>query len=173
MDNKLHTCCFFGHRRIEKTPELTEKLKKIVEDLNVSRGVHTFLFGSKSEFNSLCLRVVTEIKTKYPHITRVYVRAGYPDISDCYKEYLLECYEETYFLEKIRCAGRAAYVERNQEMINQSQFCVVYYDKAYLPPPKKYGKGVFREVQPKSGTGIAYAYAVQQKLQIINVILQE
>ena len=34
MENlKLHTCCFFGHRKIDKTPELIERLTKEIEVL--------------------------------------------------------------------------------------------------------------------------------------------
>lgn len=31
----------------------------------------------------------------------------------------------------IRGANRFAYIKRNQEIIDKSQFCVVYYDKEY------------------------------------------
>ena len=87
---KDKTCCFFGHRTINETEELKERLTEIIEKLIVDEKVDTFLFGSKSRFNSLCLELVTEIKGKYPHIKRVYVRAEYPYISEHYKNYLLE-----------------------------------------------------------------------------------
>lgn len=80
-DNKKeHTCCFFGHRKIEVTDELVSCLKDIVEDLIVEKKVNTFLFGSKSQFDKLCLEVVTEMTKKYPHIRRIYVRAEFPYI---------------------------------------------------------------------------------------------
>ncbi|MGN1316910.1 MAG: hypothetical protein ACI4VW_07610 [Acutalibacteraceae bacterium] len=56
------TCCFFGHRTIDETEELKAKLIYIIEKLIVDENVDTFLFGSKSRFNSLCLELVTEIK---------------------------------------------------------------------------------------------------------------
>ena len=145
-----NTCCFFGHRTINETDELKLKLYELIEKLIVDENVDTFLFGSKSRFNSLCLEVVTEIKEKYPHIKRVYVRAEYPYISDDYKKYLLESYEDTYYPEHIIGAGRAAYIERNYEMINKSKFCVVYYDEQNAPTTRK------------SGTKIALDYAVKQ-----------
>jgi len=64
------------------------------------------------------------------------VRAEYPYIDEDYKNYLLEHYEETYYPEKIVNAGKAAYVERNCEMINSSSVCVVYYDESYTPKRK-------------------------------------
>ena len=134
MGTREHSCCFFGHRKIDETPKLTENLKKTVESLIKEKGVTYFYFRSNSEFDSLCHKVVTDLKEKYPYIQRIYVRSAYPDITDSYKAYLLEDYEETYFPEKMRGAGKAAYVERNQEMVNQSYFCVVYFDENYAPP---------------------------------------
>ena len=147
---KEKTCCFFGHRTINKTEELKLKLIEIIEKLIVDEKVNTFLFGSKSRFNSLCLELVTEIKEKYPYIKRVYVRAEYPDINEQYTNYLLESYEDTYYPEHIRGSGRAAYVERNYEMVNKSQFCIVYYDELNAPTTRK------------SGTKIALDYAIKQ-----------
>lgn len=135
MKDKI--CCFFGHRTINETEKLKSKLIEVIEKLIVDENVDTFLFGSKSQFNSLCKETVTEIKEKYPHIKRIYVRAEYPDINEQYTNYLLESYEETYYPEHIRSSGRVAYVERNYEMINKSKFCIVYYDEPNAQPPTK------------------------------------
>ncbi|MBR2472235.1 MAG: hypothetical protein IKB55_06085 [Clostridia bacterium] len=67
-------------------------------------------------------------------------------------------YEETYFPDHILKAGRASYVKRNYEMIDKSYFCIVYFDESYVPHSNK-----------KSGTKIAYEYAVKKKKEIINV----
>ena len=155
---ELHTCCFFGHRKINETEELKSKLKEIIEKLIVENSVDTFLFGSKSRFNSLCQETVTEIKEKYPHIKRIFVRAEYPDINEQYTNYLLEAFEDTYYPEHIRNSGKAAYIERNYEMINKSKFCIVYYDEQNAPTTRK------------SGTKIALDYAVKKEKIIINII---
>lgn len=136
---KEKTCCFFGHRTINVTEELKSKLIEVIEKLIAEENVDTFLFGSKSRFNSLCKEAVTEMKEKYPHIKRIYVRAEYPDIDEQYTNYLLENYEETYYPEHIRGSGRAAYVERNCEMINKSRYCIVYYDEQGVPTARKSG----------------------------------
>ena len=78
------------------------------------------------------------------------------DINDSYKAYLLEKYEETYYSENLINAGRAVYVKRNYEMIDNSDFCVCYYNGDYQPKKRK------------SGAGIAFAYAVKRKKIIIN-----
>ncbi len=152
---RLNTCCFFGHREINETEELKSKLIEIIEKLIVDENVDTFLFGSKSRFDSLCLELVTEIKEKYPHIKRVYVRAEYPDINEQYTNYLLESYDDTYYPEHIIGSGRAAYVERNYEMVDNSRFCIVYYDESNAPTARK------------SGTKIALAYATKLQREIL------
>ncbi len=153
-----NTCCFFGHRDINETEELKSKLVEIIEKLIVDENVDTFLFGSKSDFNNLCLELVTGIKEKYPHVKRIYVRAEYPDIDERYTNYLLERYDDTYYPERIRNSGRASYVERNYEMINKSKFCIIYYDEQYAPTTRK------------SGTKIALDYAIKKRKNIISVL---
>ena len=153
-----NACCFFGHRKINETEELKSKLIEIIEKLIVEDSVDTFLFGSKSRFNSLCLELVTKIKEKYPHIKRVYVRAEYQYIDESYKAYLLESYEDTYFPKSGLGAGKASYVKRNYEMIDNSRYCIVYYDELGVPTTRK------------SGTKVAFDYAVKKEKQIINII---
>ena len=168
--DKEKTCCFFGHRKIDKTPELKNNLYEIIENLIVNENIDTFLFGSKSEFDDLCHKVATELREKYPHIKRVYVRAAFQHIPDWYEDSLLNHYEDTYFPEHMEKAGKASYVERNQEMINKSDFCVVYYDENYLPPRRKNSRRDLFDYQPKSGTAVAYDYAVKKKKKIINLL---
>lgn len=170
MKNK--TCCFFGHRKINDTAELRIKLYDTIEKLIADENVDTFLFGSKSEFNSLCHEIVTRLKEKYPKIKRVYVRAEYPLISDKYELYILEDYEDTYFPEHMINAGKASYVERNYYMIDESQVCVVYYSPDYAPPCRKSSRQSVTYCQPKSGTKYAYEYARKKQKIIINVLEQ-
>lgn len=152
---ELHVCCVLGHRKINETEKLKATLVDIIENLILNKGVDTFLFGSKSRFNDLCLEVVTKAKEKYPHIKRVYVRAEYPCINKEYENYLLERYEATYYPERLVNSGRAIYIERNYEIINKSRFCIVYYDRLYAP------------VNGKSGTATALNYALKKGKDII------
>ena len=159
---KLYTCCFFGHRKIPDSLNFKSMLFETVEKLIVENQVDTFLFGSKSQFDDICYIVTTELKEKYPHIKRVYVRAEYPNISDEYRQYLLDRYEDTYYPKKIISAGKATYVERNFEMIDNSSYCICYYDSDYSPEKLK-------EKPSKSGTDIAYRYANMKKKTIFNL----
>jgi len=150
-----NTCCFIGHREINVTDELKEKLRVVLECLIVDENIDTFLFGSKSQFDDLCYDIVTEIKKKYPHIKRIFVRAEYPYIDESYVAYLLKSYEDTYFPKSVLGAGKASYVKRNCEMIENSRFCIVYYKEDYTPKGRK------------SGTKIAFDYAEKKKKTII------
>lgn len=152
-----NTACFFGHRTINESEELKEKLRDTIEHLITVEKIDTFLFGSKSMFNTLCLKTVTQMKERYPHIKLIYVRAEYPFINDSYKEYLLKSYDDTYFPESILKAGNAVYIERNREMIKNSRFCIVYFDKNQSLKQKS------------SGTKIALEFAIKKKKSIIHL----
>lgn len=164
-----NVCCFFGHREIEENETLVNSLNKVIERLIVEEKVGTFLFGSKSQFNKLCYIVVSGLKEKYPYIRRIYVRAEFPYIDEDYKDYLLEMYEDTYYPEKIIKAGKAAYIERNYEMIDNSNFCVAYYNEDYVPTGKINSQRNLSRKPLKSGTRIAFEYAKKKKVNVINM----
>ena len=149
-NNLSKACCFLGHRTICENEELKTQLYELIEKMIKEENVKTFIFGSKSQFNSLCYDLVSKMKEKYPDIKRVYVRGEYPIITYDYKEYLLKSYEETYYPEKLIGATRSVYIKRNYEMIDQSKFCVFYYDKDYSPKGRN------------SGTKIALDYAMKK-----------
>ena len=155
MLSDIYRVGFIGHREINMTDELKEKLCVVIERLIVDENIDIFLFGSKSQFDDLCYDVVTEIKKKYPHIKRIFVRAEYPYIDESYVAYLLKSYEDTYFPKSVLGAGKASYVKRNCEMIENSRFCIVYYKEDYTPKGRK------------SGTKIAFDYAEKKKKTII------
>ena len=159
----MKICCFIGHRKINFTDELHEKLVKTIESL-IEKGVKTFLFGSRSQFNDFCLGVVTDLKAKYPSIKRVYVRADSEYIDTDYENYLLNQYEKTYFAQSAHDAGKLVYIKRNQEMIDKSDVCIFYYDKA---------DGLSEKGQKTSGTKRAFEYAVKRKKEVVNVFKTE
>ena len=171
-------CCFIGHRNVKKTTELKEKLINTVRWLITEKSVDKFLFGSKSNFDDFCQEVVKELREEYPHIKRVYVRMYYPELGEPYIGYILRDFEDTYVPKGVENAGVARYVERNQAMINASDYCIFYYNPDYQPPRRKYSKRSVGDYQPKSGTQLAFDYANQRKrggkdLRIINVYEEE
>ncbi len=175
-------CCFIGHRDVEITQELKERIKNSVENLIINENVKVYLFGSKSDFNNLCHIVVTELKEKYPDIKRI----GYTCRSEAIileserdelekffsylqkREVHLKGYEEEFEHKTKYTSGKASYIERNQAMIDDSDYCLFYYDENYLPPTRKYSKRSVGCYQPNSGTAAAYQYAKQKNKIIIN-----
>ncbi len=126
-----------------------------IEHLIINNGANTFLFCGKGCFDRLCLEAVTKLREKHPHIQRIYVRAEYPYINDWYERTLLEIYDETYYPENIIGAGKVVYVERNNEMIKRSSYCIVYYNEKEAPKNRK------------SGTKIAIDYAKRYGKEIV------
>ena len=170
--------CFIGHRKVKETRELVSKIRLTILELMENEGVQFFLFGSKSEFDDLCYRIVSELRLCYPQIIRVaYTCEGekpivrkskgaydYPTPSN-----YLEGYDAEYEYKSKYKAGKARYVERNQAMIDDCDNCIFYYDEDYLPERRKKSKNDEVGYQPKSGTKLAYDYAVKKRKNIINV----
>lgn len=169
---KISVCSFFGHRKVELTDDLKQNLKICIEKLIVENNVQRFLFGSKSSFNDICHFVVTELKVKYPNIKRVYYTCKSETctleidrqeqekvFSRILKQEIhLLGFEEEFEHKTKYTAGKASYIERNQAMINDSDFCVFYYDNNYIPKSKT-----------NSGTKIAYEYAERKNKNVINL----
>ena len=189
MDGK--TCCFIGHREIKCTDKLKNKIEKLIREL-VNKGVITFLFGSNSQFDDLCHQIVTELQKENSHIKRIMFtrRSEYAvkkgekaELEEGWskllkKEVKLKDYEGEMMSDRLWSAGKASYVERNQDMINLSDYAMFYYDPYYQPPRRKYSKLSVGDYQPKSGTQLALDYAYQRKrggkdITIINVYEEE
>ncbi|MBO4473181.1 MAG: DUF1273 family protein [Clostridia bacterium] len=177
-------CCFIGHRKLEVTDELISRLKQEIEKLILS-GVTHFLFGTRSEFNSLCHKVVSDLKQSYPQILRI----AYTTFHECvvlqkeveryesimsqlwHREVHLQGYEEEITPTVLRKSGKASYLERNRIMIDDSDYCVFYYDEKYRPDRRELSRKYLNNVlsSAQSGTASAFRYATRKKKTIINV----
>lgn len=164
-----HSACFIGHRKIKDSPELRERVKKVIDNLITEKGITNFLFGDHSEFDSLCYETVTEMQKVYPHIRRIHFRKDYENAGEYTMRFLLKGYEDSICPKGVSKAGKAGYVERNQNMIRESEVCVFYYDAEYMPKRRKESCRSVTTYQPKSGTAAAYEYAVKLEKTIINV----
>ena len=188
MESKV--CCFIGHRKIDKSAELTQKVSDVINDLIENKGVNTFLFGSRSEFDDLCHSIVTELQKNNPQVKRIMYtcRSEYACMKEekeereriaravTKRDIKYKDYEGAIMSDRLWSAGKASYVERNQDMINASDYCIFYYDLQYQPPRRKYSKRSVGDYQPKSGAALAYEYAnyrlqSNKKPIIINVYI--
>ena len=64
-------CTFFGHKEIEITESLKNRLYDKIESLIIS-GFGEFYFGGLSDFDDLCYFTVSTLKEKYPWIRRIF-----------------------------------------------------------------------------------------------------
>lgn len=149
-------CCFIGHRNVKATTELIKRIDMYIRMLIEQKGVRVFLFGSRSQFDDLCHERVTRMQEEYPDIKRIAFtcRGEYACMKDekeereriartvTKRDIKYKDYDGVQQSERIYSAGKASYVERNQDMINESDYCVFYYNPYYLPRSVNNGKEV-------------------------------
>ena len=59
---------FIGHRDIEDRGGVYKKIRAVMRELIVCRAAEVFLFGSRSDFDSLCVKAAKELKSElYAH----------------------------------------------------------------------------------------------------------
>ena len=162
----MKACSFFGHRDTPQTNELKAKVRETVERLIVEEGVDTFLFGSRSKFDELCHIVVTELKEKYPNIQRIVYLCKHE--TGCLvgegakmkqqikkltgRDVCLPEYEDIRKSDRVDSAGRAAYVERNCWIIDESNYAIIHIKKNYSLR------------QSTSGAWLVCQYAIKKNL---------
>ncbi|MBQ9103997.1 MAG: DUF1273 family protein [Clostridia bacterium] len=154
----MKTCCVIGHRDFEQDTETKQIIKELLILLIEKENITEFLFGSKSNFNDFCYDVVTELMNNYSNLKRVFVRAEYPVVSDNYINYLKGFYEDSYFYDEKLMTNKFSHIRRNQFMVDKSDVCVFYYNEKYKP-----------KTNTKSGTFLAYEYAIKKGKRIFNV----
>lgn len=163
---------FIGHRNVENAEVLQEKLTDVIATLIEKENADTFLFGSRSAFNNLCYEIVSKLKETYTNIKRIYVRATYEFINKEYLDYLLTFYDETFFPDKVRGAGKLSYVVRYQIMVGMCDVLVIYYNSNYKLFKMKTGTmldALNAHKHNKSGTNLVMQYAQRKHKLIINV----
>ena len=168
------TCCFIGHRNVKVTDSLTNNITQLVENLIKNYNVEYFLFGSRSQFNDICNIVVSQLKERYPFLTRLaytYKNEGcilaknrleFENLNKQFikRDDLIVCVDKEVHFAKRLVAGKAAYIERNQAMIDNSKYCVFYFDNNLC---------TISSTTKTSGTAIAYKYAKNKNKTIINL----
>ncbi|MBQ7467177.1 MAG: DUF1273 family protein [Clostridia bacterium] len=173
------SCCFIGHRKIKIDDNLVNEVTNVIEKLILNDNVSNFLFGSKSEFDNLCHQIVTDLKEKYNQIIRInYTCSHETFISENQRERYekllsnmsgkqirLKAYEKECEFKSKFISGKASYIERNKAMIDDSDYCVFYYDEKFVP----FAKTLMVYHKRKSGTAIAYKYAKRKNKMIYNL----
>ena len=153
MHRKFYTCCFIGHRDTQLNSSQINNFNTIIKNLIIKHNTTYFLFGSRSNFNDISYKLVSNLKKIYPHIRLIYIRAEYKNINKNYYNYLLSFFDNTYFPSQLNNSHKLIYIKRNYNMIDNSDVCIFHININ----------------NKNSGTKLAYAYAKKHNKLIITI----
>ncbi|WP_125114911.1 SLOG family protein [Agathobaculum sp. Marseille-P7918] len=148
--NRLHACCFTGHRDIppEILPTLAAKLEAIVLEL-IADGIRYFYAGGALGFDTLAAETVLQLRDQFPQIRlilaipcREQTRGWSTTSINRYGHILHRANEVIYTSEHYT---RGCMQRRNRFMVDHSAVCVAYCTRstggsAYTPQyARKFG----------------------------------
>lgn len=123
----IYTVSFFGHRYMEQSEEIENRLDKLLYDLISQKEYIDFLIGREGEFDLLAASAVKRAIHAYDcgntHFTLVlpYMKAEYRDNEQSYLEY----YDEVEICEKAaEVHPKSAIQIRNKNMVDRSDLVV-------------------------------------------------
>ncbi len=178
------SCGVIGHRDFDVNEKKKEELKAFIEKLILMHDVQVFRFSSKSNFVDAVWEIVSQLQAStYPYIKMIAydckseascLAEEVEEVERIYSTMLKKDMRFKYFDEVVKCeksysAGSKAYIIRNQQIIDESDICLFYYNELYKPEKRRYSKREYFLYQPRSGTSVAYEYARQKKKTIYNV----
>ena len=150
----IKNCSVFGHRTIETTSELENRLYLIFEDL-IKNGCKNFYFGGFGMFDELCHKIISNLKEKNNHIKRIFCLSDprHLRLNKRPKYLRVEDYEDFIYLELDFDWWYKRIYYRNCAIIDKSDIVVFYVEK-----------------KENSGAYKTYKYAVKKKKNFINLL---
>ena len=138
---RVKTCCFIDSGIVYINRRKETQIYDVLESIVVNDGVGTFIFGGRTTFADMCLDIVTALKNKYPHITRVRYICGneaavlqskYDRYKGIYMPFEgMSVYQaivdKEYRVTPKSVGGPDVYAERDMAMVDNSDICVFYY----------------------------------------------
>lgn len=156
MDNKKHSCCFTGHRRIEKDKIsfISAALETETEKM-IRNGIRFFYCGGAIGFDTLAEKAVIKLRKKYPDI-KLLIAVPHRGQSNSFGEKERQEYDEILSLaDEVIYLSESFYKgcmhARNRFMVNNSGHCICYL------------------LKNTGGTAYTVGYAQEQGLQITNI----
>lgn len=148
-----NTCCFTGHRILEKdfNPEV---LNRGIEYL-INQGVDTFICGGAMGFDTVCAKAVLDAKKNHPHI-KLHIYAPCNNQSERWGMLDKMTYKKLLKNAELVDMPDSPYFDgcmkiRNYKMVDASAYCICYMNSS------------------RSGTGQTYRYAKQKGLTVYNI----
>lgn len=169
--SKQNTCCIIGHRKIiDNFENFKSKIWKCLINLIENQKISVFKFGFYGEFNDLCYNILSSLKLKYLHIKLVLYSLNNEiaftfEEAESYKikyekqnkKFTYKCFDEIVYLNNVdETKFKYACVLRNKKLIDESDFCLIYFRENYFLPNNR-----------NSGTKIAFDYAKKENKNII------
>ena len=117
----MAACSFFGHRDYNGDKD---KLSITLRELIVCRNVDVFYVGNQGNFDFAVLQVLRQLQKEFSHIRYSVVLAYHPSVNR-YSDLIRS--DETLFPEEMeKVPLRFAIAKRNEWMISESQYSVVF-----------------------------------------------
>lgn len=154
---KENSCCFTGHRNINKSilPKLKDCLVDNILKL-IEQGITDFYAGGAFGFDTLASLVIIKLKKTYPRVRLILVLPCLNQTAKWKNEKDIEIYNK--ILSK---ADDIVYIsneytdtcmlERNRYMVDNSSYCICYLNRTF------------------GGTAYTYNYAKDKGSSIINL----
>lgn len=119
-------CTFFGHSKVNG--DISEKLTEAIRTVIEKHGVTTFWCGGYGEFDAMAARTAYKLKSEYPYIKVILIRAYMPRKNDFIPEY----YDETLYPDGLEIVPyRFAISHRNRWMVKNSDVVIFYITHQY------------------------------------------
>ena len=151
MDERK-VCSFFGHRDVEITEELSNAVNNLILQC-IQAGCQIFYFGGFGDFDALCYKIVTKLKTENPtwDIARIYCVTQERYLRKNSPHFRREDYDDVQFLIPAFEGWYKSIYYRNCAMIDASDFVIFYAEnredsgayKAYKYAKRKKDKQIF------------------------------
>ena len=124
---------FVGHGTLNISNELSDKIKKAIED-NIAEKDHvTFYCGGYGDFDNHCARLCREIKATYPKCEVVFVTPYLTSSQQAKMKYLLDMklYDTTVYPPLENVLPRFAISKRNEWMVEQADLVIAFVAHEY------------------------------------------
>ncbi len=121
MKNKR--CFFIGHRNALESiyPNIVSTIEKLI----VENDVKEFIVGNYGMFDSMVIRALQHLKTKYPDIIILSLTPYHPSVKKVIKP---EGFDEIYYPEGMESVPyKAAIIGANKKAISSSEFVIAYF----------------------------------------------
>ncbi len=125
----MKRCCFFGHARYPYEG-CRDTIKSIVKDLIEHHGVTVFYSGGRGDFDSMCARIVGELRKDYPHIENIKFLSYIPTGSAA-DNHLAPCYTGTVYLLEESVIPKFAISKTNEKAVDVCAFVVSGVCRSY------------------------------------------